>query len=115
MKTCSKCGISKPESEYYSDGNGSLRGECKSCKTRIELEKGKQRRQLFKEWKSSLSCQRCGYSDSRALQFHHTDNNKEANIANRVAVWSLDKIKKEASKCEVLCANCHQIEHYKPL
>ena len=24
---------------------------------------------------------------------------------------SMDKLKKEANKCELLCANCHRLEH----
>ncbi len=115
MKTCSKCGVSKPESEYHSAGNGYLRGECKACKSRIEYERGRDRVKLYKEWKQTLSCEKCGYSDYRALQFHHPNEDKEVNIASRCSHWSLDRIKKEAVKCIVLCANCHQIEHYKPL
>ena len=28
------------------------------------------------------------------------------------AKWSLDRIKSEAAKCDILCANCHRKLHY---
>jgi 5-methylcytosine-specific restriction endonuclease McrA len=41
-------------------------------------------------------CNRCGFSDERALEVHHKDRDRENNdIAN----------------LEVLCSNCHTIEH----
>lgn len=64
------------------------------------------------EWKKTLKCSQCGYDDYRALQFHHL-NDKEHNISDMIRRGiNLDAIKDEAKKCEVLCANCHQIKHY---
>jgi predicted DNA-binding transcriptional regulator YafY len=54
---------------------------------------------------------RCGFDDYRALQFHH-DGDKEHNVADMLrSGFALESIKFEAQKCEVLCANCHQIHH----
>ncbi len=111
MRNCTVCGIEKPDTEFYSAGKGYLRGECKPCKVKKELVASQKRRQKFREWKSTLVCERCGFDDPRALQFHHKDDNKEFAIANRISSYSLQTILKEAEKCEVLCANCHQIEH----
>lgn len=67
----------------------------------------------YYEWKKNLKCNRCGFDDYRALQFHHEDNKKH-NIAQMVVDgFNLNKIQEEAKKCEVLCANCHQIHHFK--
>ncbi len=115
MKQCKTCKETLPETEFYSAGNGYLRPECKLCKQKVELNAQRKRTRIYKEWKSTLKCERCGYDDWRALQFHHTNNDKEVNIASRCSTWSLKKVQEEASKCEVLCANCHQIEHYTPL
>lgn len=41
-------------------------------------------------------CNRCGYSNLLALEVHHKDRNRENN---------------EISNLEVLCANCHTLEH----
>ncbi len=41
-------------------------------------------------------CNRCNYSDIRALEVHHIDRNRHNN---------------DISNLEILCANCHTIEH----
>ena len=111
MKTCSKCGITKELSEFYSAGNGYVRGDCKVCQKEVVRQRQGKVRESYIEWKKTLSCARCGFDDYRALQFHH-NGDKEGNIATMMSGGaSLDTIKKEASKCEVLCANCHQIHH----
>jgi hypothetical protein len=64
--------------------------------------------------KSQLRCVDCGERHPAALQFHHLNaEDKQFNIADAVRNGiSLDRIKKEISKCIVLCANCHLIRHY---
>lgn len=57
-------------------------------------------------------CVWCGYSKSySALQFHHTDNNKEFGISADGMTRSLEKLIAEASKCVLICANCHAEHH----
>lgn len=71
-------------------------------------------REEFKKFKQTLRCNRCGFSHPAALQFHHKDPTaKEAAIASVSANWSVARLQEEIAKCEVLCANCHAIEHYK--
>jgi hypothetical protein len=41
-------------------------------------------------------CSRCGYSNIFALEVHHKDRNRENNEINNL---------------EVLCCNCHKLEH----
>jgi hypothetical protein len=115
MKTCSKCGITKNLNEFHSAGiiNGKkyLRGECKVCQKKVVKKRSNSIREDYIEWKKNLQCNRCGFGDYRALQFHH-DGDKEHNVADMLrGGFSLEKIKEEAEKCEVLCANCHQIHH----
>lgn len=52
-------------------------------------------------------CERCGYDECvAALQFHHRDpNTKEFTISGRS--WSLERLRPEVAKCDLLCANCH--------
>lgn len=61
-------------------------------------------------------CSRCGLEDSclAVYDFHHRDpNEKEIGIARFIARHrSLDKIKKEISKCDLVCANCHRRIHH---
>jgi hypothetical protein len=110
MKTCSKCGIEKPLTDYHSagviGGKKYIRGECKVCQKKVVKKRDKLVREQYVSWKKTLQCNRCGFNDYRALQFHH-ERDKEHNIAEMLR----EKIKIEAEKCEVLCANCHQIHH----
>lgn len=45
---------------------------------------------------------------SYVMDFDHLGD-KEFNISNAINFHSLEKIKKEIAKCEVVCANCHRI------
>jgi hypothetical protein len=58
-------------------------------------------------------CNRCGFNKHIvALQFHHKDDNKVANVSTMLQLgYSYERVKTEADKCELICANCHMIEH----
>ena len=51
-------------------------------------------------------CVRCGFSDIRALQIHHR--------LIKTKIRKLDYLTKkyDLNKVELVCANCHAIEHY---
>ncbi|MCJ7453403.1 MAG: HNH endonuclease [Steroidobacteraceae bacterium] len=60
------------------------------------------------------SCSRCGYGRNlAALEFHHIDPGSKSfsldarTLANRS--WAL--IAREASKCQLVCSNCHAEIH----
>ncbi len=86
---------------------------CFSCERVVLNEKRESYRQEFLNFKKTLSCNRCGNKDFRVLQFHHSNSDKEFNISSKVGSRPLSSLMKEIDKCEVLCANCHFIEHYK--
>lgn len=68
---------------------------------------------IFLEFKKELKCSNCGFSHPAALDFHHLDQNlKSFNVSSEIRFMSLEDLKKEISKCIVLCANCHRILHY---
>ena len=72
-------------------------------------------RKWLEEYKKNLKCSICGESHPATIDFHHKDESeKEQGIAYFVGFgYSIDRIKKEMEKCEVLCANCHRKIHYK--
>lgn len=52
-------------------------------------------------------CEKCGYNKSiAALQFHHK-NPEEKDFTIGGSSYSIDRLKKEADKCMLVCANCH--------
>lgn len=56
---------------------------------------------------SGNKCSQCGYSEEpRILQFHHVTDNKLFTLG-AYRRYSLEKLKKEAEKCVLLCPNCH--------
>jgi hypothetical protein len=117
MRTCSKCNKAKPLDEFHSGGviNGKtyLRGDCKVCQKKIVKKRTKSLKCEYISWKKTLVCNKCGNDDHRVLCFHHL-RDKEYNISTMLSEgFCLENIKKEAEKCEILCANCHQIIHYK--
>jgi hypothetical protein len=66
----------------------------------------------LRDYKSGLSCILCGFSHPDALDFHHRDPaQKEMEVSKTTRGWSIERIKKEIDKCDVLCANCHRILH----
>ena len=69
-------------------------------------------RKLFNEFRSGLKCIKCGENHPAVIDFHH-HSGKEFEIAWMVANgYSMEKIKKEAANCQVLCSNCHRKTHY---
>ena len=68
------------------------------------------------EYKGGMLCSRCGFNEHipDCYAFHHRDpNEKDANWAKmKTNNWSIEKIKEELDKCDVLCHNCHSIVHY---
>lgn len=100
---CVICDISLGE-------NKRNRSKCKTCSTRLR------RLRLKKKAVDYLGgeCERCGYDENlAALTFHHKNpNEKEFNIGI-VKHKSWDFIKPELDKCELLCSNCHLVEHSK--
>jgi len=54
-------------------------------------------------------CRECGETDPLVLEFDHREReSKVFNISDGcVRKYALDRMKEEISKCDVLCANCH--------
>ena len=66
----------------------------------------------YKEYKSTLSCNRCPESDAACLVFHHPGDDKTETVSQMVGHnRSKALILEEIAKCEVLCANCHRKLH----
>jgi hypothetical protein len=99
--------------EYMRAYHVSHREEARE-RAKKNYEKG---RAWFKAFLGTLSCVRCGESDSDCLEFHHREPKGSVNgrrvdapIASLV-MRSEAYIRREASRCDVLCANCHRREH----
>jgi hypothetical protein len=100
-KTCITC-----NREYKYTKNS----ECSTCRSRKI--RHAQKLQALKMLGSK--CSKCGYDKSLdALDFHHIDEStKSFQLATH---WHLawEPIKREITKCVLLCANCHRELHAK--
>ncbi len=69
----------------------------------------------FEEYKATLKCAHCGQDHPAALDFHHRDGQaKDTEVGKAVSEgWCKERIVKEIAKCDVLCASCHRILHWK--
>ena len=99
-KMCPIC--NKMPKKYYKNT------VCSSCRS-------KERRHRIKiKLKHMLGgkCVKCGFDDIRILHFHHKNpSEKLFTLSSSYASNNINLLTEEASKCELLCPNCHALEH----
>ena len=85
---------------------------CNTCVSRLKRQENKIKTIKYLGGK----CKKCGYEikedefNFAAFEFHHPIDNKETTISE-ILNRKWDTIEKELNKCELLCSNCHRIEH----
>lgn len=83
-------------------------GRCNSCNTLIRRYTCKLRAIAY----LGGQCKDCGLSGPPAVfQFHHKDPLTKDFTIGGVSNRKWDYVVLELDKCELLCANCHQIKH----
>lgn len=84
------------------------RKKCASCRTKIRRHRVK----IAAVKLLGSKCNRCGYDKHiAAFEFHHKDPKQKDFTIGKASNKSWAIVKKEVLKCELLCANCHRIEH----
>ena len=127
MKECKKCKECKNLDEFHQNLRNKKTGLsswCKVCQKENKkdhyknnrekyIQNGLKVREWFLELKKGLKCNRCGFSHPAALDFHHINPTTKSFRRSDVSPSekNREKILDEIKKCEVLCANCHRIEH----
>jgi hypothetical protein len=84
---------------------------CRKCRVdAVVRRRARMRDVLIAE--AGGACAICGFDDHpAALQFHHIDRSEKSFTIRNGETRSLDRMRQEASKCALLCANCHaQVE-----
>lgn len=84
-------------------------GEKEKTLARTRARTNEKRSFVF-EYKQGTSCVDCGEEYPYwKLQFDHVKGKKVANVSTMVSdkKFSLEDVKEEIAKCEVVCANCH--------
>jgi len=134
MKRCSNCKQEKSLEEFNKkgfnrDGKERFQSNCRPCDQKISREyyeknKEKQKKMIYaskkirvekakeyvKNLKSSTPCMDCGiFYPHYVMDFDH-QHSKEFLISMATHDGtSLEKIKNEIEKCEIVCSNCHRI------
>lgn len=130
MKKCNKCSETKSLNEFHKNSAkpDGVQSACKRCRkkenavyytntveqhyesrTRFRKKTLNSNRELVMGYLLTHPCVDCGTDDWRVLQFDHVGDNKLFNIAEQMQSASSEKMLAEIAKCEVRCANCHQI------
>lgn len=127
MKTCARCKEQKPLDQFNRKTETQLQSFCKPCNKEYQREHYLSNKEMYAlkwaKWKKDFKaeahtylreaakdgCKVCGEKDYVCLQFHHINPDTKISTVARMICdsVSLDKVKEEAAKCEILCANCH--------
>ena len=132
MKRCPQCGETKPRAEFH---KGALRADglqpyCKSCRAKIDHERYERsqgraipRRSLGPDrgraaWLLSLKagrpCTDCGrVYPPQVMQWDHVPGFDKLGDVSAVC-WGRprEEVLAEIAKCELVCANCHNIRTF---
>jgi hypothetical protein len=73
----------------------------------------KRNRDFVRQYKEVHPCEKCGEKHPVCLDFHHKDPETKLSTVSELTVGmvSLEKLKAEIDKCQVLCRNCHAKVH----
>jgi|APGre2960657373_1045057.scaffolds.fasta_scaffold70132_2 hypothetical protein len=103
QKKCKPC-----KREYDNQYYKKLSKEKKDKKNNLNKQNRIEKRQYLWDYLKENPCCICGEKDPVVLEFDHLDQTTKINCVSLMVYNSLDKIKKEIEKCQVLCANCHK-------
>jgi len=100
---CSKHGL-----ERHAVIASERRLRCVKCRAEAVARRRRKVKEILVE-EAGGRCLLCGYDrHAAALQFHHIDPaSKSFGLGVRGITRSLEKLRAEARKCVLLCANCH--------
>lgn len=122
-KKCSDCGRNRSLT-FFTYGQSRhtpkpkyIRSTCINCSNAARGRRKTEIRQRLSSLQKEKKCKKCGFSDPRALQFHHIDpKNKKNCVSVLISMgYKEETILEEVEKCIVLCANCHSILHSEKL
>jgi hypothetical protein len=133
-KKCSICKIPKDIKEFNKNKarKDGLSTMCKICNRenskkyyqtkgtshkQYVVSKNKERKKDVKLYLLHIflhsSCKDCGTKDHRVFEFDHVRGVKSYDVSVMASRGiSLEKVKEEISKCDIVCANCHRIRTY---
>jgi len=136
-KTCKFCNTTKPLTEFYKSPDGYYQRACYICWRKHSNKRARERWANLPEVRKRLcsgsatrskakriankdraieylggKCANCGGVFHRnAFDFHHINPAQKERHIQPFLYGPWENLEKELDKCELLCANCHRIEH----
>lgn len=130
MKVCTKCGPPPQPLDNFairSRTRGTWQAMCRACQNAYvrahyqrnrpkylqkararNMEQSKVNAEFLIDYLNQHPCVDCGEDDIVVLEFDHLrDKLMNVSVIGREG-YSLDKLKREIAKCDVVCANCHR-------
>ena len=130
MKVCTKCREEKPLNQFAARPGGRRQSWCRACHTaynkqfyfensavekqRVYATRAKNRSaaQTLVSQMKAAPCMDCGGRFPEcAMDFDHKPGSVKYNTVSDMTYkgYTLDSLKRELDKCELVCANCHRI------
>jgi len=70
----------------------------------------------LKDYKRERKCARCLESRWACLDFHHRNPGEKSFLVNSATIYQKGygkkKLLEEIAKCDLICSNCHRVEHH---
>lgn len=119
-KVCKSCLKDLPETKFkmrWHKGRqgGTRQAQCNRCLyikyTRPLVER---KTKAIHDYQLEQGCADCGFNaHPAALEFDHLPGTKKLfNIGEEIGNRSVESLWKEIAKCDVVCANCHNIRTF---
>jgi hypothetical protein len=109
---CVRCREEKPDDGFHVSRhrNNGLQSHCKKCDRARVNDLRRKFKQKVVEYKGG-ECQRCGGRfHPQVFDLHHRDRSQKDFSVSSYRKWT-DAVVAEIDKCDLLCANCHRLEH----
>ena len=122
LRRCSRCERHLPESRFNRHPTG-RQWWCRECfkgyfrdrgrlhRTQTAVSKARRRseaKDYMTEYLAKSACKDCGACDEETLEFDHLGDKRREVSVMRAMGYSLQALREEIAKCEVVCVNCHR-------
>jgi hypothetical protein len=86
-----------------------------NCRRRYKAEAKARAKQHVADYLATRLCVDCGESNPIVLDFDHRNPTEKYRSISQIIAHALGikVLIKEIEKCDIRCANCHRIRHYK--